>query len=90
MIEAKEHAVAAQSRADHVQANFDNLLTQMHTHMINDAAAFAKIDVFMTSSSKDIVSAEDRLARSMDILAERITLMSNRLDNFLLKELKPI
>lgn len=83
-IESTEAALAvANSRADKAEANYSALLERLHKHMMDDATAFAKLESFVSESTRSSGAAEARLTIALDNLGRRIDGMSDRMDKII-------
>lgn len=79
----KAQLEASNTRADKAESANSDLLDKLHTHMLSDAAAFARLEAIATEASRVSVAAEVRLTASLDNLGKRIDSMSERFDQFL-------
>lgn len=81
--DAKAQAKIATDRAEKVQAAYDALLERMHQHMIDDAAAFAKLEAIASEAARTTVASEARLTLALENLGKRMDDMTGRFDMFL-------
>ncbi len=87
--DAKALAKAATERADKVQATYDAMLERLHQHMLDDAAAFAKLEAIASEASRTTVASEARLTLALENLGKRIDGMSERFDTFMQRYMSP-
>lgn len=76
-------AQSAENLAAACLAKLELLATNLHTHEINDAAAFAKLETLVNAVSGTQVAIEARIAKSLEELGERLDAMTQRFDRFL-------
>ena len=81
--DAKALAKAATDRADKVQATYDAMLERLHQHMLDDAAAFAKLEAIASEAARTTVASEARLTLALENLGKRMDDMTGRFDMFL-------
>lgn len=80
---AKEAFDAANARADKAEKTNAELLERLHTHMLSDASAFAKLEALTAEATRTGVASEMRLSTAIDKLVTRIDGMSERFDTFI-------
>lgn len=78
----KEATEAANARADKAEAANTDLRNQLQSHMISDAAAFAKLEALTAEAARGGAASEQRLTSAIDKLVNRIDNMSNQINNF--------
>lgn len=79
----------ANTRAEKAETTNDLLLERLHTHMLSDAAAFAKLEAMASETSRTGLASEARLTIALDNLTKRIDGVADRFDTFLSVALKP-
>lgn len=80
---SKEALDATTLRAERAEKANAELLERLHTHMLSDASAFAKLEALTAEATRTGVASEMRLSTAIDKLVMRIDGMSERFDTFI-------
>ncbi len=80
---AEASLLAANTRADRVEATNKELSEKMQTHMVNDAAAFAKLEMLTGEANRNGAASELRLTNAIEKLVSRIDDMAGRFDQLI-------
>lgn len=80
--DSKDALKVANDRAEKAQKAYDELLEKLHTHMLADAASFAKLEALTAEAARSGVASEARLTGAIDKLVGRIDSLSDNLNTF--------